>query len=559
MNGIDFKKPSTGTALHFLPVTTITLSSRREIELRQSSARSHLARSWHKRKRASSNSVPDNKDGDLIEDMSSRNQWITKSSDKESAGNYLIAGRLNIRAMPDIIVDSHTKMLLLYCTQFFWPGFELGSAAFHFPSFAVDYNALISQGPALVHAVLWQAAVSQAIRRKSRVTDKASLWHYSQAINCISKEILRPIDKIPEQTMYAILSLTGSELSPDEEDIISKRAFDPPLAELSWIHVFGSRLHIDAHAKALMKLVDLKGGIHSLKVAGFQASYNYMDLTRATQKLIKPYLPVSHIYDRVKETHHRGSYFGYSAYFPLMRSSGNLAENIESLSGHGLSKDTMEITCDLRVWVKIIEAYHRGDLSTVDHSLLAGHRDLIQQRLLRTLPNELPIETVLMTEEMEGVRVKSSTWINDLVQTALLIFSLGVTFPITYAPPYHRLALRLQEQIEQYNKSALELKLHDLLIWVGLLGVLCAEQVNNNRREWFIQHLIMIEQRHPAALGAREWGAIKQESLESFLWSPISCDGAAKTAWVEVRKRIQHRSESWEITAWPNMLGTLCG
>ncbi|KAF5667280.1 hypothetical protein FHETE_5983 [Fusarium heterosporum] len=559
MNGIDFKKPNTGTALHFLPVITTTPSSRREIELRQSSARSYLARSLHKRKRASSDSIPDNEDGDLIEDMSSSNQLITKSRDKKNAGNYLISGRVNIRAMPDIIVDSHTKMLLLYCIQFFWPGFELGSAAFHFPSFAVDYNALISQGPALVHAVLWQAAVSQAIRRKSKVTDKTSLWHYNQAINYISKEISRPIDKISEQTMYAILSLTGSELSPDEEDIISKRAFDPPLAELSWIHVFGSRLHIDAHAKALMRLVDLKGGIHSLKVTGFQASYNYMDLTRATQKLIKPHLPISHIYDQVKETHHRKSFFGYSAYFPLEHCAGNLSGHIENLSGHGLSEDVKQITCDLRVWVKVIEAYNHGGLSTVDHSLLAGHRDLIQQRLLGTLPNGFVSETVFMTAEMEGLQVNHGTWINDLVQTALLTFSLGVTFPITYAPPYHRLALRLQEQIEQYEESALELKLYDLLIWVGLLGVLCAEQVNDDRRERFIQHLVIIEQEHPATLGAREWGDVKQESLEPFLWSHISCDGAAKTAWDQVQRRIQHRFGSWETTAWPNMLGTFCG
>ncbi|KAM0354972.1 hypothetical protein ACHAPU_000816 [Fusarium lateritium] len=554
MHEINPRKPSTGTAFHFLPAVTATPPSRREIELRQSSARSHLAKSLHRRKRVNSNSIPHNDDGDI----SSKNQLLTKSSGNGNAGSYLVPARLNIRAMPDVIVDSHTKMLLLYCTQFFWPGFELGSAAFHFPSFAVDYNALLSQGPALVHAVLWQAAVSQATRRKSRVTDKTSLWHYNQAINYISKEISKPIDEIPEQTMYAILSLTGSEISTNE-DIITKRAFDPPLAELSWIHVFGSRLHIDTHAKALMKLVDLKGGIHSLKVAGFQASYNYMDLTRAAQQLIKPHLPISHIYDRVKETHDRAILFGYSAYFVHRPNPGDFSGHIERLRGLGISEEVKETMSDLRIWVKIIEAYHCGYLFAADHSLLASHRDLIQQRLLATLPDDFVSETIFMTEEIRNIQAKPSPWINELVQTALLVFSLGVTFPITYAPPYHRLALRLQEQIDLCRESALDLKLYDFLIWVGLLGVLCAEQVSDDRREWFIQHLIIVEQKRADTLGLRGWEAVKRESLETFLWSPISCDCAAKVAWMEVQKRTQHRSGSWETTAWPNMLGTFCG
>ncbi|SPJ75996.1 uncharacterized protein FTOL_05727 [Fusarium torulosum] len=557
MPGNSGKPSGIDGTFYFLPAVTANTS--REIGLQQSSARSHLAKTLHQRKKVGTKPLQYDENIDATTKSPSRSRSVAKDADMRNISQRVVSAQYSLRAMPEIIVDSHTKMLLYYCTQFFWPGFEMGSAAFHFPPFAVDYNALVSQGPALVHAVLWQAAVSQAIRRKSRITDKSSLWHYNQAINYISRDISKPVSEIPEQTMYAILSLTGSEISPDNENIITKRAFDPPLAKLSWIHVFGSRLHIDTHAKALMRLVDLKGGIHNLKVAGFQASYNYMDLTRATQRLIKPHLPVSRIYSRVITTHDRAKIFGYASYFAHESDHEDSSGYIHTLRGLGLSDELREVMFDMKTWVKIIEAYQCGYLRISDPSLLTAHRDLIQQRLLATLPEEHDGATIIMPEENEDDQDKLKSWINELVQTALLIFSLGVTFPITYAPPYHRLAKRLQNQIERHRAHVIDLGLSDFLIWLGLLGALCAEQVDDERRKWYIQYLITTEEKRASTPKSRDWEMVRQESLEPFLWSTTSCDTAAKVVWGEVQEKMQKRSGSWETIAWPNMLGTLCG
>ncbi|WZH46907.1 hypothetical protein QYS62_008030 [Fusarium acuminatum] len=559
MHGNSCKTSGTDAKFHFLPTVTAKTTSRREIELQQSSARSHLAKSLHQRRKIGTIPIQYDENNGVTAEVPSRRRSVAKDVDKRNISQRVTSAQYSLRAMPEIIMDSHTNMLLHYCTQFFWSGFEMGSAAFHFPPFAVDYNALVSQGPALVHAVLWQAAVSQAIRRKSRITDSSSLWHYNQAISYISRDISKDVSEIPEQTMYAILSLTGSEITPDSENIITKRAFDPPLAELSWIHVFGSRLHIDAHAKALMRLVDLKGGIHNLKVAGFQASYNYMDLTRASQRLIKPHLPISRIYNRVKETHDRAKFFGYAEYFAHKSDLEDSSGHIRILTGFGLSDELKEVIYDMRTWVEVIEAYQCRSLRASDHSLLAAHRDLIQQRLIATLPEEHSGVTFITAEETEDGQDGINLWIDKLVQTALLIFSLGVTFPITYAPPYRRLAARLQTQIELHRAHAIDLGLSDFLIWLGLLGGLCAEQVGDGRREWYLQHLITIEEKRTSTRKSRDWETVRQESLEPFLWSTISCDTAAKVIWGEVQAQMQKRSGSWETMAWPNMLGTLCG
>jgi len=511
---------SNGREFHFLPVTTTNPSNRREVELRHASARSYLAKSMHRYKKKNTDEFP----GTIIpSDGPNGTRWQPTL----------------LCAVPDKIVDQHTKMLLHYCTQSFWPGFEVGSAAFHIPSFACDYNTLMSQGPALVHALLWSAAVSLSYRRKAKVTNKDSLMHYNQALKQISHDISRPIAEIPEQTLYAILSVTGPEVSLDDGECIVRRAFDPPLKELAWIHVYGRRLHIDAHATALMRIVDLKGGIHNLKSLDFQASFNYMDLTRATQKLIRPHLPVSQLYSGVKETHDRRQFFGYASDIASWSYAEHSSGQIDRLVAGGLSAALQEIIYDMRIWVMVIERYHYGLLKSLDSSLLAAHRDLIQQRLLATLPDE---ETIIEKD------MNVTTSMNHLIQTSLLIFSIGVIFPITYAPPYHRLARRLKSQLEQHNNQASL----DLLTWLGMLGVLCCEQVNNNLRGWFIHFLGTMEQKRSSA---RDWSATKQESLEPLLWSSVSCDAAGEVAWREV----QEGSRGWESTAWSSILGTICG
>ncbi|KAF5713923.1 hypothetical protein FGLOB1_3723 [Fusarium globosum] len=437
-------------------------------------------------------------------------------------------------------------MLLHYCTQSFWPGFEIGSAAFHIPPFALDYNTLVAQGPALVHACLWQAAVNLAFKRNSRVTDKQSILHYNQAIAHISRDITKPVAQIPEQTLYAILSLCGPEMSPDDGNGIAKKAFDPPLAELSWIHVFGSRLLIDSHARALMNLVDLKGGIHNVKYAGFQASFNYMDLVRATQMLVKPHLPVSQLYGRVKETRERAKFFGYASDFSIHSPIDEGSHIIDRLNVLGLSVDIREVIYDMRIWVKVIEAYHHNTLTNPDLSLLAAHRDLIQQRLLATLPDGYD------GKKLEQIDTPSTTtadhWINEIIQTALLIFSLGVTCPISYAPPYHHAAQRLQAQLILYKDRATHLGLSDLLIWLGMLGILCTEQVGSQLREWFVGFLGLVEQKHGLAGDIRDWDMVKKESLVPILWSSVACDATAGRAWRDVKDVADEMSWNWVNT-----------
>ncbi|KAM0544511.1 hypothetical protein ACHAPJ_011805 [Fusarium lateritium] len=357
--------------------------------------------------------------------------------------------------------------------------------------------------------------------------------------------------------MYAILSLCGPEISHQDGNGITTRAFNPPLAELSWIHAYGCRALVETHAKALMRLVDMKGGVHSLRTPGFQASFNYLDLVRATQKLAKPHLPICQLYGQIKQDHDRAQFFGHIADFAGESSFRDCSAQINTLSEFGLSEEINQVMCDMRIWVRVIEAYHHETLSNPDSSLLAAHRDLIQQRLLGTLPSRYNDEEDTTTDQTGELEGGIDTSINKLVQTALMIFSLGVTFPITYAAPYHQAAERLKSGMERCMQQLMNLELHDLLIWLSMLGVLCTEQVADDLRAWYIDILASVEQTRTSNIVSRDWHQIKQESLDPFLWSSVACDNAAELAWDQVQQRL--RGGSWDRIAWQCMLGTMCG
>ncbi|KAF4990772.1 hypothetical protein FDECE_14247 [Fusarium decemcellulare] len=451
--------------VHFLPVVTTGSTSRREVELLRSSARSHLAKAMHRRKKGKKKA--DKQQSPQMDD--------TMAAVIDTPDTLLTRHKPVLRTgMADKVVDQHTRMLLHYCTTSFWPGFGLGSATFHIPPFALSFNSLVAQGPALYHALLWQAAVNLNFNKRSKVTDVGSIRHYHQAVNHISQDISRPVSAIGEQTMYAILSLIGPEMSGPDEDNAKTRVFQPPLADLAWIHVFGRRPLTESHADALCRIIDLKGGINTLMFPGFRADINLMDLIRSTQKLKRPHFPLSSVYLIIKTEHTRAGYFGHGSDFRNDPWDEGSLVQINALSSLGLPREIKEVMLDMRAWVKILEAYHYRTLTNPDLSLISCHRDLIQHRLLSALPDSNFFDPDKAIGWIEDLGSDSWPCIGDIVQTALLIFSLGVTFPVTYEYPHQLAVTRLRSQLEHGAHHLTTLGLHHLLVWLGMLGALAA-------------------------------------------------------------------------------------
>ncbi|KAJ4323554.1 hypothetical protein N0V84_004295 [Fusarium piperis] len=532
----DNTSSSEDSIIHFLPVVTIHSNNQRDVELRRSSARSHLAKAMHRQNRFKTGKAK----AKAVEDP---DKTLDRPTLKE--GEDIVNQRKLVRyyQVPDRMVDDHTKMLLHYCRTCFWPGFGMGAATFHIPPFAFSYSNLVAQGPTLYHALLWQAAVNLNFNRCSRVTDIGSIKHYQKALGHISREVLKPISEIGETTLYAILSLVGPEFGISQQNRKASMAFDPPLSKLAWIHAFSRHPLTEMHADALYQLVDMKGGIDKLPTPGFRADLNTMDLIRSSQKLKRPHFPVSNVFESIMGEHSRELFFGHSCDFEADASDERSLAEIDRLTQLGLPQEMLEVMLDMRVWASILEKYQCRQLSNPDLSLIGSHRDLIQHRLLSTLPEYDKFGPSIAIEWIEDAEAGSQINLGDLIQTGLLIFSIGVTFPITYDLAFQVTGQRLKHQLQREAHLLMGLGLHDLVLWLGMLVAMCAEQVGDDELgTWctgFLCHVERVRCRGPLFGGdnasPRPWHQVRDHSLGPFLWSSVACDVAGESIWGQVQ------------------------
>ncbi|KAM0418962.1 hypothetical protein ACHAPT_012120 [Fusarium lateritium] len=519
--------------IHFLPTLTNRSNTRRDVELLRSSARSHLAKAMHRQNKFKTGKGKGKGKG-----------GANKTRDQGNSGEGIAVDPLELvryQQVSDKLVDDHTQMLLHYSRNCFWPGFGMGAATFHVPPFALNYSNLVEQGPALYHAILWSSAVSLNFNRSSKVTDVGSIKHYQEALGHVSRDIKKPVSEIGEKTMYAIMSLVGPEFTVKKKKKKTPTAFDPPLSTLAWLNAFGRQPLTELHVAALFRLVDLKGGLDSISASGFRADLNCMDLIRSTQKLRRPHFPVSDVYQEVYPSHSRKLFFGHSADFQAVTSDDSL---IDSLTQLGLPDEILEVMLDMRVWVYVLEGYHNRVLSNPDLSLIGSHRDLIQHRLLSTLPEH---EKFGSGEAIENYGADSQINIGDLVQAGLLIFSLGVTFPITYERPFELASQRLRYHLQREAHLLMRLGMYDVLLWLGMLVALCAEQVgDDDLGAWcsaFLYHVESVRRKgslseddNPAP---RTWQEVRDDSLVPFLWSSVACDRVGESIWEQVQELLR--------------------
>jgi hypothetical protein len=128
----------------------------------------------------------------------------------------------------------------------------------------------------------------------------------------------------------------------------------------------------------------------------------------------------------------------------------------------GLEDPLLDVILDMRIFTVLIDAYCEKKVESPNLSRLALHRNLIHRRLLSTLPSE--------SESDESLG--SNLNITALTRTVVMVFALGVTFPIAYKKPLETLVDMLQQLITLHYSELLNLGLSDFLTWALIVGAL---------------------------------------------------------------------------------------
>lgn len=554
---------------HFLPMVTTQKRSRRDIELAHASAKSHLARTSHRRRRAAigqplyleeiplaqSQTVP------AFEDADTSDPDTYEIATKSSPSQALLFYRPNAwPVLSDKFTNPTSIQLLQYCLTDLWPGYDpgatLGSLRTPFVSTWSEFEA---EGPALFHCLIWHAAVHLSYQRNTPIKDYQSISHYHQALQHLSKLLSRPIAEIAESTVYAIVGLITLEMSPNDglSHHSSECGFRSPLVDLQWMSVHGRQPLSDSHVNALYRFIDYKGGLDALQTPGFAGAIQFVDIIQSTFHLTRSHFPLMQYFEDFAEQY-------WVSVKDINRNSARIhnkeLRTVETdymlpteRSACFISESQVDVLLNLRNWTRLHQRYESNDVDRPDLRHLGLYRDLIQHRLLFAIPVrcDAMLRDSCETESLTSTRSNSHESLfelDDLFRLGLLIFSIGVTFPIADKRLHRDLAHRLRAQLLFNLHPGTDRKLRCMWIWFLVLGCIASSQASDSElRLWYIQSLVEIMRESPPhgpgiwdSMGSpsefhyQSWYIIKQKYLQPLLWHSGACDAALKNIWEEV-------------------------
>jgi hypothetical protein len=184
----------------------------------------------------------------------------------------------------------------------------------------------------------------------------------------------------------------------------------------------------------------------------------------------------------------------------------------------GLSDGTLEVLQAMREYEKIIPR-----ATEVDPALYADQRNLLQYNLL-SLPS---------TDTTRDIHWKDAIY--ESCRLALIIYSMGVTFPMTLtAGPWRRFITELYTVLRaNHSKLLVEESYHPiafrLLRWIVTVGGIAA--YGTSYRTYFV---LLLSSLSPDTTLSDSFEDFKTRDLKKILWLESACDAAGERMWEEM-------------------------
>lgn len=459
----------------------------------------------------------------------------------------------------------HSLRLFEYCGTRLWKGYNPGldMQNHYVPLYAVARAASEADNSSYFNAQMWQAAIHLSIQEGQPITKPESFRYYQRALQMIAQDLTKPINKIDHTTIFGIFGLCLPEPKSFEPENNISDGFRSPFLELQWIGLLGRKPLVQNHLTAIFRIVELKGGIDMLNFFPITYGVQYLDVLQATFNLSAPRYPIAQMFQKSEISCNRDNLFGLKEFLktedPLNRIGETETPYLRQLIRYGLSKEIFEIMLDMRVWSRLLRRLRNEMNVKIGGSLLALRRNITQHRLLQTISTSK--ESIANSDGGRRLHTFSPTSlaITNMVRTGLLIFSVGVTFPVRYAPLYETLISKLQRLLRKHIPMLLEQQMYEFLIWLGMLGCLATTRApKTDSKAWFINTICRAEklraqtwasqcgtidhQDHPFRSEDTPysllWDRIKEDCLTPFVWNDDACNAGARLIWLEVQMQL---------------------
>lgn len=91
---------------------------------------------------------------------------------------------------------------------------------------------------------------------------------YIDSVKALNKVLRSPTVAVTDATILAVLMMIEKPIVASTKNWQKKSPFQAPLQGLQWLNIHGARDPNFSHQTGLCKLVELRGGLHNIKIPG---------------------------------------------------------------------------------------------------------------------------------------------------------------------------------------------------------------------------------------------------------------------------------------------------
>ncbi|KAJ9661681.1 hypothetical protein H2198_001857 [Neophaeococcomyces mojaviensis] len=495
--------------------------SQRQKELRVSELRAHAARTaHHNKKKKQAQKLA--KDQETLEEQETKQAAVLEQKRKQSISPLSFAVSESKKDPFGTSVLSSTPGHLLQLLDAVFLSLNMAfrpvQKGTSHPDVLMWRRETISF-PALSYSIVAGAATMSLIGRRSlspsqcQDLDHARLQYTSLAVSQVRKELNDPAKATSDTLLFAILCLgCHDDVEPGEEEDYSNQIISP-LTMGSALHVF-SRLKMSAiHFTALVRLLQLKGGLDKIKIPIFRELMSYIALVQATKEGIRPQLPFvdSHILTTVVNQVQNNPSAPLS---PVsIDVTPSLSEGFAELDQVIHDQNLVEALQSAAMITNSVEELCRNS-SSANILEIVNLRNKTQYLLTNLEPRSLLADSPV------------SDCLYEVCRLTTLIFSDMIIFPTpALTGVRQRLALEI---LIVFNTPTLQAswKLYsDLLNWATMVGAVASMNVPEDK-----QLFVDIFEKRAVYPDSQAF----LMALRKFLWSDLLTD-RAQQVWIEAR------------------------
>lgn len=404
-----------------------------------------------------------------------------------------------------------------------------GTAASYAQLFPAGKNSLVSQmakdwfqqclrTSGILHTALFCQARRAQAARPGMITMSGNelMLCQTEAVHAINDKLSQQATAVDDESLRIVFSLTWHGSVKQEPALRAPRQV--PLGDLQSLRLFLGIIACDmVHFRGLDRMLDLRGGLHTVRMPGLAHLISFGDVLTAASELRRPtyeyasyaqYVPEAVIDDDWVHSTCREDH-------PLI-ALGNGFAALHMWMPYERAILLQAVLDSMANYIRASDDFVKQTPLERNKALMTDQRNMTHHRLMSLCLDE--------QDDFEGRDLFEVTWLAAVAYSMIAIFPLAPN-----AARFDRLA-----QLIRYKMCNPLLVPHwasapDLVLWIMVVGALCA--IGTKDRLWYVNAL----KQERSRLGMMSWVNLKLRLVE-FLWFPLASDPDGLELWEEMQQ-----------------------